>query len=130
VFADRYKKMKQKLPKTVLEQIQSLHKYAKENCGEEERMGWGLVLQDLKLDTEERFAWALLFIKSTNGVADKVTCNHFRKAIERVVGQLSIDRLAANPLQIAAIIRQTSKWVKNSGLHFSYQSLSSKLKCC
>jgi endonuclease III len=56
--------------------------------------------------------WATAFLKSTNGVADKVSCGHFQKLIAKSPN-IDID-IYKNPHEIASIIRQTSKWVKNT----------------
>jgi hypothetical protein len=70
------------------------------------------VLDPFPIGSQQRFLWALLFLKSTNGVADKVSCGHFCNVIKHhPVLTMEIHK---NPLKIASILRQTSKWVKNT----------------
>jgi endonuclease III len=60
----------------------------------------------------DRVLWSVAFLKSTNGVADKISCTHFRELIKKSQ-PIRLD-LYKRPLAIAAMLRQTSKWVKNT----------------
>ena len=92
--------------------IQLLLHFATTCCPSAQRNNWLEVLSPFKIGTTERFLWALLFLKSTNGVADKVSCGHFRLVVKNHP-PISMD-LYKEPLKIASILRQTSKWVKNT----------------
>ena len=92
------------------EDIDLLSNFATHCCPLAERNNWRKVLDPLKKGSMERFLWSLLFLKSTNGVADKVSCGHFSKVV-RSKPHISLD-LCENPKLIASIMRQTSKWVK------------------
>ena len=60
----------------------------------------------------KRNIWSLLFTKCTNGVSDKNTCSHFRKLLQDDYPiSLGVHR---HPLELARILRGTSKWVKNT----------------
>jgi endonuclease III len=95
--------------------IDSLYQFSTLDCkesAESERNRWEEVLQSFSIGSLERVLWAVAFLKSTNGVADKVSCGHFRKIISKSP-PLSLD-LHKDPYAIASLLRQTSKWVKNS----------------
>jgi endonuclease III len=81
-------------------------------CSRSERSNWNQVLDGLPLGSLERVLWATAFSKSTNGVADKVSCGHFRVLIKNSHA-LSLNSYQ-QPYVIAAMLRQTSKWVKNT----------------
>ena len=57
--------------------------FAKANCPTSEWSNWNNVLLPLKIGSLERLLWATAFLKSTNGVADKVSCGHFQKLIAK-----------------------------------------------
>jgi hypothetical protein len=103
------------IPTTFYSDIDLLYDFAANHCPLAERNNWRKVLAPVSSSTElkvERFIWALLFLKSTNGVADKVSCGHFSKVVKDhppITLQIYKD-----PLLIASILRQTSKWVKNT----------------
>jgi hypothetical protein len=78
-----------------------------------ERNHWETVLESLPVGSVARFVLALFFIKATNGVSDKVSCPHFKELAETIAHLLSLD-IYKEPLVIAAMLRQTSKWVKNT----------------
>jgi hypothetical protein len=105
--------------------IDTIHLIAREACQDTPRFRWMEALSDLPPGVS-RFVWCLMFCKATNGVSDVVVCKHFKLAIEKV-GALSMEELIAKPLLIAQILRQTSKWAKNtvSALH-SFCSIQSK----
>jgi endonuclease III len=52
------------------------------------------------------------FLKSTNDVADKGSCGHFRELVKSAP-TLTLD-FHQQPYLIAAMLQQTSKWVKNT----------------
>jgi endonuclease III len=81
-------------------------------CSKSERSNWNDVLAPLHHGSLERVLWSIAFLKSTNGVADKVSCGHFRELI-RQNPHLPI-RIHEDLHAIAAMLRQTSKWVKNT----------------
>jgi endonuclease III len=91
-----------------------LIQFASLRCSKSERNNWNKVLPEdiLPYGTLNRVLWSIMFLKSTNGVADKVSCGHFLKLIQKQT-TLSIDSYL-DPHSIAAMIRQTSKWVKNT----------------
>ena len=68
-------------------------------------------MERLPASSLQQVLWAVAFLKSTNGVADKVSCGHFLKLISKSQ-DIDLD-LYKDPYAIAALIRQTSKWVKN-----------------
>jgi endonuclease III len=86
--------------------------FAHDNCRDAERNNWNDVLEPLEKGSIERLLWGIAFLKSTNGVADKVSCGHFRKLIRKNT-HMSLD-MHTQPYRIAEILRQTSKWVKNT----------------
>jgi endonuclease III len=86
--------------------------FSKKHCPNSERNNWGKVLHKIPLGSLQRLLWGIAFLKSTNGVADTVSCGHFRKLIEQSP-DISLE-LCEHPLQVASMIRQTSKWVKNT----------------
>ena len=92
--------------------LNSLAAFSRSECAQSQRNNWNQVLGSLQEGSLQRVLWALAFLKSTNGVADKVSCCHFKKLIEKDP-RISLD-LCDEPYQIAAMIRQTSKWVKNT----------------
>ena len=92
--------------------IDSLCNFSRSECAQCQRNNWNQVLGPLQEGSLPRVLWALAFLKSTNGVADKVSCCHFKKLIEKDP-EISLD-LCDQPYRIAAMIRQTSKWVKNT----------------
>ena len=94
--------------------IHALISIATEFCGRSERQNWERVLAPLPLGSTARTIWALLFLKSTNGVADTVTCNHFAKLVRKHADISWSDVHPSNIERVAAILRQTSKWVKNA----------------
>ena len=96
----------------ILEDISILHKIAEEVCTNLPRFHWLEALEALP-QGESRFVWCLMFCKATNGVSDVVVCRHFQKAIAKQ-GQLTMKYLVKNPEVIAEILRQTSKWAKNT----------------
>jgi endonuclease III len=76
----------------------------------------------------ERVLWATAFLKSTNGVADRVSCGHFRDLIKNSP-PLRLD-CHNKPLQIAAMLRQTSKWVKNTYVLMNiFRHIEQEWKC-
>jgi hypothetical protein len=77
-----------------------------------ERSNWNQVLEPLPLGSLERILWVTAFLKSTNGVADKVSCGHFRELVKNAP-TLTLD-LHQKPYLIAAMLRQPSKWVRNT----------------
>ena len=82
------------------------------DCMKAEWNRWEDVLSPFPMGSLERVLWAVAFLKSTNGVADKVSCGHFRKVISNNP-TISLD--AYKDLQwFASNLRQTSKWVKNT----------------
>lgn len=86
--------------------------FSRSECPNAQRNNWDKVLSPLKVGSLERLLWATAFLKSTNGVADKVSCSHFLALINRsAIFPLEIYK---EPFLIAAMIRQTSKWVKNT----------------
>jgi hypothetical protein len=108
-WLERYKLLDTRKINLVLE---SIHLVANEACQNTPRFKWMETLQDLPPGVS-RFVWCLMFCKATNGVSDVVVCNHFKLAIQKM-GSLSIDQLIAKPVLIAQILRQTSKWAKNT----------------
>jgi hypothetical protein len=68
----RYQQLKQ--PTKYREIIDCLAQFVKESkgCSRTERSNWNQVLDGLPLGSLERVLWATAFLKSTNGVADKV----------------------------------------------------------
>jgi endonuclease III len=97
--------------------MDSLIQFAAVHCRYAYRNNWNSVLRPMDPGSLERTLWALAFLKSTNGVADAVSCGHFRTLIAlskaNKAVQISLD-LCDSPLVIASLIRQTSKWVKNT----------------
>lgn len=95
-------------------QLDSLNEFSMRHCQHAQRNNWNKVLPADKLPfgSLERLLWALAFLKTTNGVADKVSCGHFLKLIQNKPN-LSIESYN-DPYFIASLIRQTSKWVKNT----------------
>ena len=89
--------------------------FVSENCAKAERNNWLLVVDRYEIGSIVRFVWCLLFIKCTNGVSDKVSCGHFKILVQNVdtVAMYGLE-LYKHPKLIAAILRQTSKWVKNT----------------
>ena len=81
-------------------------------CSKSERDNWSDVLSPLSIGSLDRVLWSIAFLKSTNGVADKVSCGHFRHLIKDN-NTLSI-RSHEDLYKVASILRQTSKWVKNT----------------
>jgi endonuclease III len=95
--------------------MDALTQFATVDCKEtmeSERNRWSDVLAPFEIASLDRVLWAVAFLKSTNGVADKVSCGHFRKLIGKHPNMsLAIHQ---NPQEIASLLRQTSKWVKNT----------------
>ena len=85
------------------------------NCADAQRSNWLLVVARYEIGSVARFVWCFLFTKCTNGVSDKVSCPHFLILVQIVdaVEEYGL-HLYKHPLLIAAILRQTSKWVKNT----------------
>ena len=81
-------------------------------CSSSEHNNWNQILQPLPIGSLQQVLWALAFLKSTNGVADKVSCSHFKKLISKDPN-ISLN-FCDSPYKITAMIRQTSKWVKNT----------------
>ena len=81
-------------------------------CSSSEHNNWNQILQPLPIGSLQQVLWALAFLKSTNGVADKVSCSHFKKLISKDPN-ISLD-FCDSPYKITAMIRQTSKWVKTT----------------
>jgi hypothetical protein len=100
-------------PTTFESDLATLLIFSKRNCGDMERNNWESVLESLPLGSVSRFVLALFFIKSTNGVSDKVSCPHFKELAVTISHLLTL-QIYLEPLVIAAILRQTSKWVKNT----------------
>ena len=92
--------------------MESIIEFSNSYCSSSERNNWNLVLEPLPRGSLRCVLWAIAFLKSTNGVADKVSCGHFMKLI-RKNPDISL-QLYEDPYRIAALIRQTSKWVKNT----------------
>jgi hypothetical protein len=111
-WISRYLHLKQ--PTRYKEIIDCLVQFVKncKECSKSERSNWNQVLEPLPLGSLERILWATAFLKSTNGVADKVSCGHFRELVKNAPA-LTLD-LHQKPYLIAAMLRQTSKWVKNT----------------
>jgi hypothetical protein len=111
-----------KPPNNFYSDMDLLIEFSNKFCSRAERNRWREVLEPFAVNTTERFIWALLFLKSTNGVADKVSCGHFTRVV-RNHPAISLD-IYKDPKQIAGILRQTSKWVKNtvSIIQFIYTS--------
>jgi endonuclease III len=82
------------------------------DCISAEQNRWEDVLQPFSIASLQHLIWAITFLKSTNGMADKVSCGHFCAVIKKFP-KLSLD-VYKEPHTIAAILRQTSKWVKNT----------------
>ena len=78
-----------------------------------ERANWESVFDPLPLNSESRFCWGLLFSKSTNGVSDKITCNHFRKIIKKV-GDLTLDKIIDDEIFICRLLCNSSKQNMNT----------------
>jgi endonuclease III len=92
--------------------VDELYNFSIKECSNSERNNWNDVLKPLPIGSLSRILWAIAFLKSTNGVADKVSCGHFRKLISQSPN-LSIESYR-QPHRLAALMRQTSKWVKNT----------------
>jgi endonuclease III len=99
-------------PDQFITQMDALIQFSNKFCHDSERNNWNDVLAQLQKGTIEHLIWAVAFLKSTNGVADTVSCGHFAKVIAKVPN-LTL-QVYKDPYLIAAIIRQTSKWVKNT----------------
>jgi endonuclease III len=97
--------------KVLIDAMLTFVKTSKE-CSNAERSNWNDVLGSLPMGSLDRVLWSVAFLKSTNGVADKVSCAHFRELIKKSQ-PIRLD-LYKRPLAIAAMLRQTSKWVKNT----------------
>jgi endonuclease III len=82
------------------------------DCIAAERNRWEDVLSPFPIGSLQRVLWAVAFLKSTNGVADKVSCGHFRAVISKFPS-FSLE-IYKDPQTLAAILRQTSKWIKNT----------------
>lgn len=98
-----------------ISQMDALFQFATVDCRESaqsERNRWEDVLGPFEIGSLDRVLWAVAFLKSTNGVADKVSCGHFRKLITKCP-TLSLE-IHKDPYALASLIRQTSKWVKNT----------------
>jgi hypothetical protein len=108
-WTSRYQQLKTNAIITVLENI---HRIAHLTCSNTPRFKWMETLQSLPPGVS-RFVWCLMFCKATNGVSDVVVCQHFKIAITKI-GALTMEDLIADPVLIARILRQTSKWAKNS----------------
>ena len=106
-------KVLQKRRKIIINEMKLFIEYSKENLQHTERMNWESVLAPLSFGSESRFCWALLFLKSTNNVSDAVSCNHFRILIKKI-GNLTMKKLVKDKFFASQILRQCSKWVKNS----------------
>ena len=101
-----------KPPRTEL--LEKLHQFTSTYLGDQPRMQWQEFLGDIEGGKESKFCWCLLFMKSTNGVSDKVSVGHFAALIRKAkAGPLSLKQLT-NDHFVAAILRQTSKWVMNT----------------
>ena len=70
--------------KNILQEMKLFINFYKKNLRHTERANWETVLNSFPLASESRFCWSLLFCKSTNGVGDVITCNHFCEVIKRV----------------------------------------------
>ena len=101
-------------PVSYINLLASLAQFVKDckACSASERNNWHDVLSPFPIGSLSRVLWSIAFLKSTNGVADKVSCGHFRTIIKKS-HQLSIE-IYNDPYAIASILRQTSKWVKNT----------------
>jgi hypothetical protein len=116
-WLDRYSNFTPPLS-TFYEDIDLLSDFVESSCKKAERNNWMKVLAPFPVGSLQRFLWALFFLKSTNGVADKVSCGHFVKVVANHPPlTLAIHR---DPELVASIIRQTSKWVKNTVSDNSY----------
>ena len=104
-------------PINFTEIMDELVQFTTSRCKNAERSNWNSVLQPLQPGSLERVLWAIAFLKSTNGVADAVSCGHFRcliqKSLDSKIPKMSLD-ICDNPLLLASWLRQTSKWVKNT----------------
>jgi endonuclease III len=92
--------------------MDQLLQFSQKYCSQSQRNNWGKVLEGLEIGSVERLLWAIAFLKSTNGVADTVSCRHFRSLIKQSP-TINLE-MYEQPLEIASMIRQTSKWVKNT----------------
>jgi hypothetical protein len=81
-WISRYLHLKQ--PTRYKEIIDCLVQFVKncKECSKSERSNWNQVLEPLPLGSLERILWATAFLKSTNGVAGKVSCGHFRELVK------------------------------------------------
>jgi hypothetical protein len=112
-WLERYQELdKVKVENEFYKDIAALQEFSSKYCKDAQRHHWRKVLEPLELGSETRFIWALLFLKSTNGVADVVSCGHFQAVIAKHP-PLTLE-VYKNPQLIASILRQTSKWVKNT----------------
>ena len=103
------------IPNTRLKKILfDLEKLFERCCRDTERADWESVLpiEMFPYGSEQRCILATLFITATKGLSDKVSCGHFRIISPTLVGISLSD--VEDPLYIASIMFQTSKWVKNS----------------
>jgi hypothetical protein len=101
-------------PQNFNSQMDALIHFSTVNCNaciSAEQNQWEDVLQPFPIGSLQRLLWAVAFLKSTNGVADKVSCGHFC-AVIKTFPKLSPD-VYKEP-HTTAILRQTSKWVKNT----------------
>jgi hypothetical protein len=60
------------------------------DCISAERNQWEDVLQPFPIGSLQHLIWAIAFLKSTNVVADKVSCGHFCAVIKKIP-KLSLD---------------------------------------
>jgi hypothetical protein len=96
-------------PNNYMSQMDALIHFSKvvcKDCISAERNRWEDVLAPFEIGSLERVLWAVAFLKSTNGVADKVSCGHFRAVIAKYPS-LSLE-VYKEPYTLAAILWQTS----------------------
>ena len=103
--------------------LDTLQQFSKIHCNDAPRNNWEAVLSPLRLGTQLRFIWALLFIKCTNGVADTVTCQHFKDLIKAHHPVSST--LYNEPMRLAAILKPSIQMGKEPGKSFLSKLLSS-----
>jgi hypothetical protein len=96
-------------PQNFISQMDALIHFSRIDCKDcisAERNRWDDVLQPFPIGSLQRLIWAIALLKSNNGVADKVSCGHFRAVIKKFP-KLSLD-IYKEPHTIAAILQQTS----------------------
>jgi hypothetical protein len=69
------------IPSNFTNVMDELIQFSKKYCATMERNNWEKVLKPLEISSLEHLLWAIAFLKSTNGVADTVSCGHSRKLI-------------------------------------------------